>query len=66
MGWADRETALALMNGGNVIPQTYVIAADGTIVRHIRGYSAGRNAGLLREALDRALSGGEAQAGSTR
>ena len=66
LGWADRETALALMNGRNVIPQTYVIAADSTVVRHIRGYAAGRNAGLLREALDRALSGGAAQSGSTR
>ena len=66
LGWADRETALALMNGRNVIPQTYVIAADGTVVRHMRGYSAERSAGMLREALDRALSGGGAQAGGTR
>jgi thiol-disulfide isomerase/thioredoxin len=61
LGWADRETALALMNGRNVIPQTYVIAADGTVVRHMRGYAAGRSAGMLREALDRALSGGAAR-----
>ena len=67
LGWADRETALALMNGRNVIPQTYVIAADSTVVRHWRGYApGGRNAFMLRDALDRALSGGEAQAGSTR
>jgi len=65
LGWADRETALALMNGRNVIPQTYVIAADGTVVRHMRGYAAGRSAGMLREALDRALSGGAAQASGT-
>ena len=61
LGWADRETALALMNGRNVIPQTYVIAADGTVVRHMRGYSAERSAAMLREALDRALSGGAAR-----
>ena len=66
LGWADRETALALMNGRNVIPQTYVVAADGTVVRHMRGYAAGRSAGLLREALDRALSGGAAQGGGAR
>src|SRR6267142_4146690 len=27
--WADRETAVALMNGRNAIPQTLVIAPDG-------------------------------------
>ncbi|HYY94904.1 MAG TPA: TlpA disulfide reductase family protein [Pyrinomonadaceae bacterium] len=58
LAWADRETALALMNGRNSIPQTYVIAADGTIVRHWRGYaSGGRSSAMLRDALERALSG---------
>jgi thiol-disulfide isomerase/thioredoxin len=67
LGWADHETALALMNGRNSIPQTYVIAADGQIVRHWRGYApGGRSSVMLRDALDRALSGGEAQTGSTR
>ena len=67
LGWADRDTALALMNGRNSIPQTYVIAADGTVVRHWRGYSSGgRSTIMLRDALDRALSGGASQAGATR
>lgn len=58
LAWADRETAIALMNGRNSIPQTYVIAADGTIVRHWRGYaSGGRSGAMLRDALERALSG---------
>ncbi len=58
LAWADRETALALMNGRNSIPQTYVIAADGTVVRHWRGYaSGGRSSAMLRDALERALSG---------
>jgi thiol-disulfide isomerase/thioredoxin len=62
LGWADRETALALMNGRNSIPQTYVIAADGTVVRHWRGYaSGGRSGAMLRDALERALSGGAAR-----
>jgi thiol-disulfide isomerase/thioredoxin len=57
LAWADRETALALMNGRNSIPQTYVIAADGTVVRHWRGYaSGGRSGAMLRDALERALS----------
>jgi thiol-disulfide isomerase/thioredoxin len=57
LGWADRETAFALMNGRNSIPQTYVIAADGTVVRHWRGYaSGGRSGAMLRDAIDRALA----------
>lgn len=66
LAWADRETALALMNGRNSIPQTYVIAADGTVVRHWRGYaSGGRSSAMLRDALDRALSGAR-QGGDAR
>lgn len=57
LGWADRETAIALMNGRSVIPQTYVIAADGQVVRHWRGYSSnGHSSAVLREAIDRALA----------
>src|ERR1043165_6638124 len=39
LGWADRETARALMDGRNVIPQTLVIAPDGRILSHWHGYS---------------------------
>ncbi|HZT57964.1 MAG TPA: TlpA disulfide reductase family protein [Pyrinomonadaceae bacterium] len=61
LGWADRETALALMNGRDVIPQTYVIAADGQVVRHWRGYASnGHSSAVLREAIDRALAAGGA------
>jgi thiol-disulfide isomerase/thioredoxin len=60
IAWADRETALTLMNGRNAIPQTLVIAPDGRIVSHWRGYSRERNATRLREAIKRALSGSEA------
>ena len=57
LGWADRETAIALMNGRSVIPQTYVIAADGQVVRHWHGYSSnGNSSAMLREAIDRALA----------
>lgn len=58
LGWADRETALTLMNGRNVIPQTLVIAPDGRIVDHWHGYSREHSAERLREAIKRALSGG--------
>lgn len=56
LGWADREMALALMNGRSVIPQTLVIAQDGRILSHWRGYARGRSGDHLREELKRALS----------
>lgn len=55
VGWADRQTALTLMSGRNVIPQTYVIAGDGRVVRHFRGYAPVKSVRALREALDLAL-----------
>lgn len=56
LGWADRETAVALMNGRNSIPQTLVIAPDGRILDHWRGYSAGQGGNQLRKTIERALS----------
>jgi thiol-disulfide isomerase/thioredoxin len=56
LGWADRETALTLMNGRSVIPQTLVIAPDGRILNHWRGYSPNQSGNRLREALEHALS----------
>jgi thiol-disulfide isomerase/thioredoxin len=66
LGWADRETALTLMRGRNTIPQTLVIAPDGRIISHWRGYSRGHSAERLRQALERALSVGEEKSGSTQ
>jgi thiol-disulfide isomerase/thioredoxin len=56
LGWADREMAAALMNGRNAIPQTLVIAPDGRILSHWRGYSPGQGGNHLREIIERALS----------
>jgi len=56
LGWADRETAITLMNGRAVIPQTLVIAADGRIINHWHGYSRAQSSERLRETIERALS----------
>lgn len=56
LGWADRETARALMNGRNVIPQTLVIGPDGRILNHWRGYSPAQSRDRLRATIERALS----------
>lgn len=60
LAWADRETALTLMNGRNAIPQTLVIAPNGRIVSHWHGYSHGHSGDRLREMIKRALSGSAA------
>jgi thiol-disulfide isomerase/thioredoxin len=56
LGWADRETALTLMNGGRAIPQTLVIGRDGRIVSQWSGYSRGHSGDRLRDTIERALS----------
>lgn len=56
LGWADRETAVALMNGRNAIPQTLVIAPDGRIVSHWRGYAPGQGGNHLRDVLEHTLA----------
>ena len=55
LGWADPDTAHTLMNGRNVIPQTIVIAGDGHIISHWRGYARGQSRDHLEQAIDRAL-----------
>jgi len=62
LGWADRETAHALMNGRSVIPQTIVLASDGHIVSHWNGYSRGQSRDRLKQALERALADNAAAA----
>lgn len=61
LGWADPLTARTLMSGRNAIPQTLVIAPDGHIVSHWRGYTRGQSRDRLRETIEHALS--EASAG---
>ena len=56
LGWADRETAVTLMSGKNVIPQTLVIAPDGRIISHWRGYSPRQGGSQLRATLEGALA----------
>jgi thiol-disulfide isomerase/thioredoxin len=66
LGWADRETAVALMNGRHTIPQTYVLAPDGRVLLHMRGYGAARGVAMLRAAIERGLEPGSAAARLSR
>jgi thiol-disulfide isomerase/thioredoxin len=55
LGWADRDLVRTLMNGKSAIPQTLVLDADGRIINHWTGYSAGRSGERLRQTIERAL-----------
>ncbi len=55
VGWIDRASATALMNGRNSIPQTFVIKDGREIVGHLVGYGS-TSATRLRALIDRALS----------
>jgi len=52
LGWADRELARTLMNGETAIPQTLVIDAEGRVIKHWTGYSAGRSGDRLRDTIE--------------
>jgi thiol-disulfide isomerase/thioredoxin len=58
VGWADRETARALMSGRNVIPQTIVLSSEGHVVSHWSGYSRGQSRDRLKQAIEHALAAG--------
>jgi thiol-disulfide isomerase/thioredoxin len=62
LGWADRETAMGLMQGRYTIPQTYVLAPDGRVLLHMRGYGSERGVSMLRDAIDRGLDASNAAA----
>lgn len=54
VGWAPNEVALALMQGRQSIPQSFVITRDGKILKRFIGFSPGIGP-QLRKALEEAL-----------
>ena len=59
IAWADRETARALMNGRNAVPQTLVLGTNGRVVTRWVGYSAQHSSDRLRAAINQGLSASE-------
>jgi thiol-disulfide isomerase/thioredoxin len=53
LGWSPREVSLALMNGNQSIPQTFVIAPGGRIITKFRGFS-NQVPDMIRAAIDKA------------
>jgi peroxiredoxin len=55
VGWATREVAQTLMQGHTAIPQSFVIARDGHIVRRFIGFNPETTPPQLKQALEDAL-----------
>ena len=56
IGWAKREVAQTLMQGRTSIPQSFVIARDGHIVRRFIGFRPDLTPGQIKAALEEALA----------
>jgi hypothetical protein len=57
--WDDGTLAqplVQLVGGRSVIPQSFVIARDGRIVKHFTGYSELSTPQLMRQAIEEALN----------
>ena len=55
IGWAKPEVAQIMMQGRTSIPQSFIIARDGRIIRRFIGFNPDTTPTQLREALERAL-----------
>src|SRR6185503_4373141 len=56
IGWATPEVAIALMQGRDAIPQSFVIARSGRIVKRFVGFNAMDTPAKIREAVQEALN----------
>ena len=56
IGWATREVAQTLMQGRTSIPQSFIIAKDGRILRRFIGFRPDVTPGQIKQALEQALS----------
>ena len=55
IGWAKREVAITLMQGRTAIPQSFIIARDGRILRRFVGFNPETTPPQLKKALEDAL-----------
>jgi len=57
VGWATPEVAIALMQGRDAIPQSFVISRNGHILKRFIGFSPAATPQQLRDAIEEALKG---------
>ena len=55
IGWATREVAITLMQGRTSIPQSFIIARDGRILKRFIGFNPESTPPQLKQALEEAL-----------
>ena len=55
IGWARPEVAMAMMQGRTNIPQSFIIARDGRVLRRFIGFNPQTTPTQLKEALEQAL-----------
>jgi thiol-disulfide isomerase/thioredoxin len=55
VGWATREVAITLMQGRTSIPQSFIIARDGRILKRFIGFNPETTPPQLKQALEQAL-----------
>ena len=55
IGWATRDVAIALMQGRTNIPQSFIIARDGRILKRFIGFRPDATPQQIRQALDEAV-----------
>lgn len=57
VGWVSQDVAIALMQGRDAIPQSFVISRDGRILKRFIGFNAAGTPQQLRDAIEEALKG---------
>lgn len=57
VGWSPPEVSIALMQGRDAIPQSFVISRDGRILKRFIGYNYQSTPPQLRQAIEDALKG---------
>lgn len=55
VGWATPEVAVRLMSGNNAIPQSFLIARDGRVLKRFVGFSIKSTPPQLKQAIEEAL-----------
>src|SRR6266705_4292926 len=56
VGWAGPEVAAALMQGRDSIPQSFIVARDGRILKHFIGFGRINTPDTIKQALEEALN----------
>ena len=56
VGWSGSQVAVALMQGRDAIPQSFVISRSGRIVKRFVGFNASATPDQIREAIQEALN----------